>query len=370
MKAETTQQTRPSHYLRASCYLLAALLVPIQSSASVLDGFLDMCKEGNPYMHCEEVIDICSQTESVAMPITDKPTEEEKKALKGCSSKKLYYGYGNSPDFVKARKCAYLEFEQGWTDDNLFYGPAILMMIYANGEGVGRNLDLALKLACEEGGAPMAEYVSHIIHLDNMGNINSAGNEKFDFCDDSQSLLMTGRCAERSAEIAKVAREDKFLKLISSWDDRQQKEFESFRSVWQSYIAVSTNEIDYYGTMGVSEGIFAKNAKQEDLLNSLNDFEHGKFPMFGDAEYVQIDRELNRIYREIQNATENDAIEFSWGSVTKGKIKTVQRAWLKYRDAWVEFAKHRYPSVAAVSWKAWLTRERVEQLKIFIEIRE
>jgi len=348
------------------CWMLFASIFPLNGLAATASGYLDMCQEGNSSLHCEEIKKICSWTESVVMPIVDKPSDQERQSLKGCSSKKLYYGFGKSPDQIKARKCAYLEYEQGGEMDESFYGSSILMMIYANGEGVKKNLDLALKFACEDGGGAIAEYEGHILHLEQLRD-NTEAFDRFDYCNDSQSLLMTGRCADRDAEISRIAREEKFSKLVSSSKDFERKDFEELKSVWQGYFFAHDEEIDHSGTMGVADGIYEKQTMEDDFLMSLTRFEQGNFPSFSDEEFTQVDRELNRIYKKIQNATEDDAIEFSWGTVTKEKIKKVQRAWLKYRDAWVEFAKHKYPTVSSASWKVWLTRDRVEQLKLFIE---
>ncbi len=360
----TYSQLRQIFLIFGACF---TLILPLNGFAAAMDSYLDWCGEEQPYFHCDEVKNICSQTASVSIPVADKPTEKDKQILRECSSNQLYYGYGNPPDPINARKCAYLEFESSNTIDESFYGSSILMMVYANGEGVERNLDLALKFACEDGGGQIVEYEGHILHLEQLRNNNVATSEKFDFCDDTQSRLMMGRCADRDAQISSAEREIEFSKLLLSWNERQRSEFEKFRTVWKSYLAVSIEEIDYNGAMSVPDGIHAKSKKQDDLLWSLQNFEQGKFPSFNEGAFEQTDRELNQIYKKIQSAREDDAIEFSWGSVTKENIKIVQRAWLKYRDAWVVFAKQKYPSVSTASWKTWLTRERVEQLNSFFE---
>jgi uncharacterized protein YecT (DUF1311 family) len=366
MRAAYSQLINAFAIFSVCCWVLLASFFPTNGYATVLDGYLDMCKEGDSFLRCEELKTICAHTESVVIPSADKPTEQEKQTLRGCSSKELYYGYGKPPDFIKARKCAYLEIESSNTNDESFYGSSILMMIYANGEGVKQNLDLALKFACEEGGGQTVEYEGHILHLDNLRNQSVATN-KFDFCDDAQSLLMTGRCADRGAQISRAKREMEFAKLLSHWSEFEKSEFEKLRVSRQGFLIASEDEIDGSGTMGVADSIFAKQRMEDDFLNSLTAFEKGKFPAFREDDFSKADRELNLIYKKIQNASEDDIIGFSWGTVTKEDIKSVQRAWLKYRDAWVAFAKLKYPSVSAASWKTWLTRERVWQLNTFLE---
>ena len=45
------------------------------------------------------------------------------------------------------------------------------------------------------------------------------------------------------------------------------------------------------------------------------------------------------------------------------KIRDAERAWQVYRDAFVEFAKLRWPSVSGDSWLTLLNNERMKQLK-------
>ena len=79
-----------------------------------------------------------------------RPAEE--KALAKCVSADLYFGFGQPADPVKARKCAYAEMDRDAKAP--IGGKAILMMVYANGNGATRNFDAAIKLACSIGGAP------------------------------------------------------------------------------------------------------------------------------------------------------------------------------------------------------------------------
>jgi hypothetical protein len=37
--------------------------------------------------------------------------------------------------------------------------------------------------------------------------------------------------------------------------------------------------------------------------------------------------------------------------------------WMRYREAWVQFGKVKFPSVTADSWRTWLTRERIAMWK-------
>ena len=43
--------------------------------------------------------------------------------------------------------------------------------------------------------------------------------------------------------------------------------------------------------------------------------------------------------------------------------RQVERAWLKYRDAWLEFAQLRYPSFDRFAWLTFLTVNKTKNLR-------
>jgi hypothetical protein len=51
--------------------------------------------------------------------------------------------------------------------------------------------------------------------------------------------------------------------------------------------------------------------------------------------------------------------------VEKAGITKTQRLWLKYRDAFVAFAKVRYPGIPSDQVQSWLTGVRTAMLKEF-----
>jgi uncharacterized protein YecT (DUF1311 family) len=48
-------------------------------------------------------------------------------------------------------------------------------------------------------------------------------------------------------------------------------------------------------------------------------------------------------------------------------VQATQKAWLKYRDAWVALGAARYPHVSSEAWMTWTTRKRTAQLKEVLE---
>jgi uncharacterized protein YecT (DUF1311 family) len=52
------------------------------------------------------------------------------------------------------------------------------------------------------------------------------------------------------------------------------------------------------------------------------------------------------------------------------RIRNTERAWLAYREAWVEFGGLKWPKVSADSWRTWLTQERTAELKQMVQAVE
>jgi len=299
---------------------------------------------------------ICQQHKSVEFPAKDRPTAAEKAALAKCGSEDLYYGLGVPADPVKARKCAYAEMAQGPQEDGEIHGRVMLIVIYANGEGADRNFDLAVRLACEAGGAP-AEIDGRVAHLVKLKNSHWNGSD-FSLCDDTTSGYMEGWCARLDEATKSQERKEKTAAIVARWKPAESAAFTQLQKAADEFIkARSANEVDLSGTGRVVFQI-EEEAKQRDaLLAALQQFEAGRLPKFSAAEFAKADADLNAVYRTLQR----DNLDA--GTINKKDIKETQRIWLRYRDAWVVFGQMKYPSVSADGWKTWLTQERTQMLK-------
>ncbi|WP_446808559.1 hypothetical protein ACH50O_14880 [Methylomonas sp. 2BW1-5-20] len=162
---------------------------------------------------------ICARVKAIEFPAQDRPDAKIIQSLAGCNSEELYYGIGQTADWQKARACAYEEMRRGPEDP--FQGPATLMMIYANGKGVTRNYDLAIKMACGIEGAP-AEIEGRLEHLLQMKQ-QGAEAKDIDLCDDITSSMMMGFCSIHNDSIEEPIRAARLAKLLASWNLNQKK---------------------------------------------------------------------------------------------------------------------------------------------------
>lgn len=297
---------------------------------------------------------ICAAVKDVEPPAADRPSPAEKDALVRCSSVDAYFGFGGPVDPVKARKCAYAEIDRDARA--LLGGKTILMMVYANGKGVPRNFDLALKLACTIGGAP-GDAAGRVHQLDRMKKENWTG-DNFSICAHSSGHELYEQCAILQERFDKIERDQKFNELSSAWSARDRKAFHSFLAEAENFFQVQVmNGVNLQGTFEVSEEVFLKNG----LLSALEQFERGELPSYSAAEFQRAEAEENATYLRTQSG---DVAQ--WGTITRESIRKSEEGWHRYRNAWIAFGKQKYPGVTAQSWKTWLDQDRTVMLNRFL----
>lgn len=303
----------------------------------------------------------CKGSSNIMFPKQDQPTITDKKLLSGCSSENFYYGIGVPVDFVKARKCAFIEREQ--ESDLIFAGSSTLMMIYANGNGVKRNLNLAIKLACNINDGENPQYrIDHLTRLK-----TKTKKEFFNYCDDVQYVDMMTRCTIENYNISDAETKDKLNLLAAKWSTEDQQSFEIMqKAAWNFFDVQSSNETDQGGDSSWSTN--NKLDQQESLgaafLQSLQRLEKQQLPNYTANQSKSFDRQLNREYRKIMHDPNyQPSQDTPRGMPTRDGLKKTQKAWLLYRDAWIKFGLLHYPQVSSDSLSAWLTRERLAQLE-------
>jgi uncharacterized protein YecT (DUF1311 family) len=302
----------------------------------------------------------CAALAKAAIPKADEPDAAARARLAGCDSQSLYYADGGKPDYVDARLCAYLERENG--DQLVFGGSSVLLMIYANGYGVARNLGLAKKFACETAGAP-AELDGRLEHLDAMAK-TPGKTEPFDLCDDVTSGYMMGFCASRAADAAKVDRDKRVVALTAAWSAGHRAAFANVRAAADAYFEAAVDgEVDMSGTARGAMAVGARESLEGALVDALTAFEQGALPRGDAAAFAAADKALNATYAATIKRYKTDSAEGIAGTVTPDGIRDAERAWIRYRDAWVAFGAQKYPKVPADAWRTYFTQEREKALK-------
>lgn len=284
-------------------------------------------------------------------------------AAPGCETSLLYFGAdGTGGDPVAARHCAYADRAGGGR--TVFGGSAMLMMLYANGEGVARDLRLARRFVCEHDGAP-AEVRGRLDHLQRIDD--GADSAHFDVCDDITSGYMAGFCVGRAAGFARASRERTWQALQSDWTPAQLDAWRALRAAADGYFDhADRDEIDLSGTARAAFSNQARERLEIELLEDVQRFERGARPAQTAAALAPLDRALNTAYRDVRAWLQPQASPPAYsvfGTVTADGVRDTQRAWLRYREAWVVFAATRWPDTTGDAWRAWLTDTRTAALE-------
>lgn len=274
---------------------------------------------------------------------------------------KYYYGIGVPVDYEKARHFAFMEMAALNGKEDPLEGSSILLMLYANGFGVQRNLDISIRLACANVSGATAEVEGRLQHLK---DIQSGKNkEVFDICDDATSGYMSGFCSSVQTELAEIARKAAMDSVIKRWPEPSRLAYKRLREAASGFFSERLNsEVDESGTARVWMVDQESEALEDGFKSEMMDADKCNFTTYSAQDYAAADKELNSLYSRIM--TDKD---FSWGTVTKEGIRATQRKWIRYRDAWVEFGAVRCPGVTAASWNTLITQERIAQLREFID---
>ena len=172
---------------------------------------------------------------------------------------------------------------------------------------------------------------------------------------------MQGWCAKLNNDLAQIGQNKNLSALTSHWSPQEKQAFVQLQQAANAYFqASSQNEVDLSGTGRAALEIEAEAKLKEEFTADIERFEKGDFPNFTADQFREADSQLNATYAKIQS---KPAQGMAHTSVTPNGIKLAQRAWIRYRDAWVRFGAVKYPGVPPESWKTWLTEQRTKMLQ-------
>ena len=280
--------------------------------------------------------------------------------LPSCNEQALYYGFTGTPKFPAALQCGWYQYAHPQTSvGNMFYGPGVLSMLYANGEGVPRNYDLAIRLVCENPWAAPAELEGRVTHLKKMRDANTP--DHFDLCDDATSGLSEGACEAISAGKHDSEREQKLSAIEEHLPAAALTQFAKLRTAEKAFEdARSRNEVDLSGTGRAAFEIAEQQKLSDQFLINLQRFSRKDIPLASTKDLALLDEQLNAVYQQLLHAPASD---WQYSTINPDGIRATQRAWLELADAWIAFARTAYPDLSSESVRAQLIRLRIHQLR-------
>lgn len=309
----------------------------------------------------------CSAYASVPLP-AEADNIPVPKTSPACASYRSYRGIGRPVNYAEARACAWKErlaqkAELSQNEDEptawVVGGSLILADIYFNGAGVKRNIPLAIRFACEseEGMAKLA--------LPDIAKLNGfpPAHGPFEFCDYAATTITMNFCFGYATEIGDDRRSRYYNSLKSSMTPEQKAAFEKLLAAQHAYITAHASEVDQGGTI---RGL--RTLGSEDILNDLFHtevvhFERKEWPALSAHQVTTADALLRRQYEKtLQQLGTRPKEEIYEGAVTADHLADVEGKWEPYRDAWVAFARLRYPAAVAAI-RAEITLRRYLLLK-------
>jgi hypothetical protein len=281
----------------------------------------------------------------------------EVEALPNCHAATLYYEGGSS---AAALQCGLYELAHprpGMADP--FYGPGVLTMIFANGRGVPRSVEVALCFAAQN---PWVDVRPRL--LDRRSALEAGAT--FDLCESETNdigqsgYIMGGACAAHRASQKKAQRNKTIASLQADWSPEAVAEFRRVEAKEEAFSKLrGEHEIDATGTGRLVFWVMDEENLSQQVLINLKEFLGGGPPAATSKDFAEADGNLNELYRKIQAAPGGK----SAGSQTAEGAKQTQLAWLEVREAWVAFMRIARPKVTPERVRTRLTWQRINQLK-------
>jgi uncharacterized protein YecT (DUF1311 family) len=332
---------------------------------------------------------ICADVQAAELPADFTP-EPAKQKVATCPSYRPYYGIGSPVDFKAALTCAISERDedlvghrQGSDSSEIkdtVRSSVLLAMLYANGQGVARNVRLAQRFACEaidfglidterfasadpeeEKGETAAAY------LKLLQAVAYTGPSKIDLCGDVEGPTRAlSQCDQIADALKDQKRASAFDTLRNKLTPEQKPAFDRLMAASRAFFAAHVNnEIPMTGH-GVSNGqVQSEYADREAaFLTDLERFEHGDLPHVTPAEYAADDRALNTVYaKAVASVPDEGDDEHQVGNgPTRPSVRATERLWIAYRNALADFGTLRYPKIVREAWLAFVTVERTNEL--------
>jgi len=335
--------------MKAGIILCLLAIAGASALSAEPDDSDDQCKQ---YLHTP----LPAEAANIAAP----------KTWPDCESYKSYSGIGRKVDYVAARKCAWSERsaqQSGKAPDydlgSYLGGSAMLTVLYANGEGVEQNTTLALRFACE---ASLSQDGFKAIQA--LSASAGPGGKKFDYCEHAMSTPEMNLCTEYRVEIATQKRKSELDQLSSHMTPEQKVSFDQLRKASEEYVSArGMGEVYQGGTIRTMRTFGAEERMRDKFVEALKVFESGRLPKGAAADFEKADADLNETYKRALELAAKQNFDEDDGAIRLDGIHQAQRAWIKYRDAWVAFAKVRYPHTDTNAWLTLLTRNRYWSLR-------
>jgi uncharacterized protein YecT (DUF1311 family) len=270
-------------------------------------------------------------------------------------------------NYAAARACAWQErlaqqagLSQNGNEPTAWFvgGSLILADIYANGAGVPRNLPLAMRFACESEAQTAELALPEMKKLE----VQPHPSKRFELCDYAATTFSGNFCMGYEQEKVDDGRERYYRSLKRSMTPEQKSAFDVLLAARKAYIAKHAEEVDKGGTIHTIRMMQSQNILEDLFRVELVHFERKKWPSLTKMQIDGADGLLRRQYEATMQKLMTQPREEGDGAVSATQLAGVQAVWERYRDAWVVFARVRYPD-AVDAIRAQIVLDRYRWLK-------
>lgn len=275
-----------------------------------------------------------------------------------CDSPSFYFGIGRDKDPVLARACAFIErFKNVDKDGSMFTGPGILSMVFANGEGTPRDLDLARRFTCENKEASPAEIQARLELIEKIA-VTPVNPPKFDLCATAKTATSWSWCTSVLVRQHDAKRYNEMVAIVEKLTPAGQEAFKTLQTAEGVYEAArAEGEVDQNGLANQAWILQEQDKIRATFVADLKLFNDPNFKET--VAYSVADAKVGEDYQKVRV---NASKLFVNTTITLGGVDKTQAAWLKYRDAWRVYEGVVNPQLSGDDVACQISRERIFQL--------
>ncbi|RXJ86509.1 lysozyme inhibitor LprI family protein [Arcobacter sp. CECT 8985] len=225
------------------------------------------------------------------------------------------------------------------------------------------NPKLVFDLVVRGGNVP-AEYEAAVkVTYNNWQN----GIAKFDLCNFITSGMGMGYCAKKEEEKQQIKRAKEIKQFRKKLSKENQTLLNDALKYTNKFIEKKAILEEGHGGSGRASFLINSETKQKnEYLKLLKKVQKG-FTAKLKYSLKYYDKKLNETYKKVLKKLKKSSIEYTMSyPITFDNIRTVQRIWIKYRDANTKLFLTINPSSKKENWEAYLTKQRTNQLKLIL----
>jgi hypothetical protein len=328
---------------------------------------LDFYEEPNWQAVCDEAL--ATPLPAAAAALSSAANNGHAPADEACDEQALYYGFGKTPDYPTALRCAYRHraHPEPVMGGGFLDGAGTLAMLYANGDGVPRNYALAIRFACEANGSGGQNTEERIGRLEALRDDKPTANRTFDLCDEQMSGAMGAYCSDLDGKKADVGRGRRVAAIAEQLPERARAMLSQLQAAEAGFeqARMRGENTGGRGSGSVGFALVDQNLLREQFVINLERFDKGNLPRATAADRERAQQQLDAAYGAVRALPVSDANAIFLGAAlpTQEGYAATEAAWQALFAEWMRFVPVAFPELSRDAAATELLRLRIHQLK-------